>query len=318
MKKPCFTKEQIETLEQMIRSQYSNIQGLKVTKNNQEVFMKSFNQVEEGEKYNIASVTKSILSLLIGIAIDQKLIKGVDEPVMSFFPEYDFRDDNLLRDKITIRDLLTMTTPFPFPSMQESFSRMCRQEDWIKYGLEMMGRGDLKGGFKYSTIGSHILSAVLTKVTKMSAREFANLYLFTPLKIKPIPFYSMTYDEEHLFGKKVQGWVMDPSGISAGGWGLTLSIDEMTKIGQLYLNDGVWNHQQVVSSKWLEESRQVNANHYGYMWWLGESDEVMSIGSGGSLIYVHLKEKIVIAIASTIILKPRDRKELLQEIVSCL
>ena len=183
-----------------------------------------------------------------------------------------------------------MRTPFPFQNMREPLTRICRQPDWIEYGLKIMGNGGRIGTFKYSTTGAHILSAILTKATKMSAREFANLYLFKPLSIDDIPKYQMTFDIEHVFGSKMKGWVSDPLGYNSGGWGLTLTLTEMTKIGQLCLAGGAINGLQLISKEWLKESVMAVKNSYGsygYLWWIGDTDyEYMATGSGGSIIYI--------------------------------
>ena len=311
-----FSIEANETINQLITKQYRNINGLKVVRHNETLFETYYGGSKNSDKCNTASVTKSVLSLLIGIAIEQKLIRNVDEKVLSFFPEYEFSDGNHLRNQISIRDLLTMTAPFPFPNMKEPLARMARQKDWLHYSLKSLGLGGKIGEFKYSTAGAHILSGILTKVSGLSAREFANQNLFRPLEIKEIPEYQQLFDEAHLFGDKVKGWVSDPQGYSTGGWGLRLSLSDMAKIGQLCCQNGVWENEQVVSSDWLVQSIQPNKNHYGFMWWLGEtSEEYMAIGSGGSLIYINSKESLVVAIASSIISRPTNREKLIQLIL---
>lgn len=322
MNKINLTPDDKLAIDKLIKNQHSNIRGLAISTNDEILLETYYGRKTKESKFNVASITKSVMSLLIGIALDKGYIQSVDEKVMSYFPEYTFTDSNKLREQITIKNLLTMTTPFPFQNMREPLTRICRQPDWVEYALKIMGSGGRIGTFKYSTTGAHLLSAILTKTTKLTAREFANLYLFKPLSIEEIPNYQMTFDIEHVFGNKMRGWVSDPLGYNSGGWGLTLTIAEMTKIGQLCLSDGEINGVQIISREWLKESIISVKNiygYYGYLWWIGNTEyEYMATGSGGSIIYINEKKKIVIAIASTIISKHVDRKKLIDKILNLL
>lgn len=311
-------KQVIAKLEAAIAFQHKNIEGILILQDNELLYEKYYHNTHREDKFHVASVTKSVLSILVGIALDKGFLKSIDEKVMSFFPEYDFHDRNRFRKQVSIRHLLTMTAPFPFPNMQEPLYRICHQLDWVKYALDMLGEGGKLGEFKYATAGSHILSAIITKCTHMSAREFANVYLFEPLQIGKIPDYPMQFDLEHLFGEKVRGWVSDPNQNSAGGWGITLTVREMAKIGLLFQNKGRWNEKQVVSEAWVMQSTTCYGNDYGYLWWMGENlppSTFLAQGSGGNVICVIPESKITIAIASTIIQKPADRQLLIKEYI---
>lgn len=316
------TPEECLLIDKLVKKRSTNIKGLTILQNGKTTFETYYGRKTSDYKFNVASITKSVVSLLVGIAIDKGYIQSIDEKVMSFFPEYKFADTNLLREQITIENLLTMRAPFPFPNMREPLTRICRQNDWVEYGLKLMGTGGRIGTFKYSTIGAHILSAILTKTSKMSAREFANVNLFVPLSIDEIPNFPMEFDIDHVFGRKMKGWVSDPLGYNAGGWGLTLSLTDMAKIGQLCVQDGSFNEIQIVSKEWLQKSFIPTKNsygYYGYLWWIGKNEhEYMATGSGGNIIYINEDRKIVIAIASTIGSKHIDRQGLIGEILSML
>ena len=123
-----------------------------------------------------------------------------------------------------------------------------------------MGQNGKIGAFKYSTASAHLLSAILTRVTGTSTREFANKFLFTQIGIDSINEYPMSsYGYDDLFGKRVKGWVHDPNNITTGGWGLTLTVREMARFGQLYLNNGFWNGKQIISQDWIAKSTAPNA-----------------------------------------------------------
>lgn len=210
-----------------------------------------------------------------------------------------------------------MTAPYPFEDWQEPLDKLCMQPDWVEYTLQMLGEKGEPGVFKYSTAGAHLLSAILTRATGQSAREFANEALFGPIGMRTIPDYPMeNFGFDELFGAKVKGWVKDPSGNSTGGWGLTLTPRDMARFGLLCLNRGIWDGRELVPESWMLESTAMNPNHYGYLWWLREEEGIsayMAMGDGGNVICCIPEKDLVIAIASGFMMNPRDRWELIKE-----
>ncbi|MED3157820.1 serine hydrolase [Bacillus thuringiensis] len=299
-----------EKLDQIIKEEYKNMNGMLVVQKENAIFEKYYNGHGPDDAFHVASVTKTIISALIGICIDKGYIKSVDQKVIEFFPEY-----TLKASDITVRHLLTMTAPYPFTDWQEPLEELCTQEDWVQYTLNRMGNGGEIGSFKYSSAGAHLLSAIITNATGKSAREFANEYLFQPLDMREIPNYNMkAFGFDDLFGKDVKGWVHDPNGISTGGWGLTLTVRDMAKFAQMYLNEGIHNGKQILSKSWIIESIAMNSNQYGYLWWLREEDGIFSycaMGDGGNMICCIPKQDLVVVIASEIIPNARDRWELI-------
>lgn len=311
--------EKLLELESMIKSQYSNINGIVVIKNGYMAYERYFNGYGPDNTHHVASVTKSIISALIGIAIDAGYIKNVDQKVLDFFPEYVLSDADMQKGEITIRHLLTMTAPYPFEDWHEPLDKMCMQSDWTKYILDILGQRGNIGTFKYSTAGTHLLSVIITRSTGKSAREFANEHLFNPIGMKQIPNYEMkSFGFDDLFGKDVKGWVNDPSGNSTGGWGLTLTPRDMARFGFLYLNRGIWNNNKIISETWIDESTAMNSNKYGYLWWLRQEDGVfayLAMGDGGNVICCIPEKDLVVAIASEFIMNPRDRWTLINECI---
>ena len=309
--------ENLSLLNNMIRSQYSNLNGIIIVRKGYVVFENYFRRKNYASTYNVASVTKSITSALVGIAVQKGYIESVDERVLDFFPEYDIDFTEKLKHEITLRHLLTMTAPYPFRRWHEPLDRMRRQSDWVSYALDMLGQGGRLGTFKYSTAGVHLLSAVITRATGKCAREFANEHLFQPIGMAAIPDNKLqTYDLEDVFGRRVKGWVHDPDGNSAGGWGLTLTLRDMARFGYLYLNNGVWDGKQIVPETWIDESTSMNKNKYGYLWWLRQENGILSyaaMGDGGNMICCIPEKDMVIAIASQIKRRPRDRWTLVKK-----
>lgn len=311
-------------LETMIMSQYKNINGMVIVRKGNVVFERYYNGYGPDDTFHVASVTKSIISALIGISIDKGYIKSADQKVLDFFPEYVSSPADIQKRAITLRHLLTMTAPYSFKNGNEPLDRLCRQPDWVKYTLDGLGQNGKIGNFKYSTAGAHLLSAIITRATGKCACEFANEYLFRPIGMKEIPDYEMkAFGFEELFGKNMRGWVKDPKCNSTGGWGLTLTPRDMARFGFLYLNGGVWNDNNIISMPWINESTAINERKhvmnsykYGYLWWLREEDGVfayLAIGDGGNIICCIPEKDLVVAIASKIITKPRDRWQLIKK-----
>jgi CubicO group peptidase (beta-lactamase class C family) len=314
-----FNIEKLSAIEPKIKSEYSNINGIIVVRNGFIAYEKYFNSNGPDNAHHVTSVTKSILSALIGIAIDAGYIKDVDQKVLEFFPEYAPEADEKQKREITIRHLLTMTAPYPFADWNEPLDQLCMQPDWVKYTLDMLGQQGSVGAFKYCTAGAHLLSVIITRSTGQSAREFANERLFKPIGMKEIPDYEMkSFEFEDLFGERVKGWVEDPTGHSTGGWGLTLNPRDMARFGYLYLNCGLWNDNQIISRQWIAESTAINPNNYGYLWWLREEDGLFTysaVGDGGNIICCIPEKDLVVAIASEFIIDPKDQWSLIKEYI---
>lgn len=309
----------LSELESAINSGYSNINGIVVVRHGHIAYERYYNGYGPDDAIHVASVTKSILSALIGIAIDEGCIQTVNQKVLDFFPEYAPDAIDPQKQEITIRHLLTMTAPYPFEDWHEPLDKLCMQPDWVKYTLDMLGKGGDIGAFKYSTAGAHLLSAILTRSTGQNARAYANERLFKPIGMNVIPDYGMTsFGFEDLFGKNVKGWVEDPHRHSTGGWGLTLRPRDMARVGLLYLNRGLWDNRQIISGSWIDESTTMNPHNYGYLWWLREEAGVranLALGDGGNVICCIPEMELVVAIASEFIMNPRDRWALIKEYI---
>ncbi|MFF2888371.1 serine hydrolase domain-containing protein [Paenibacillus sp. NPDC057967] len=309
----------LSQLDGLIAAEYSNITGIVAVKDGSIVYENYYNGFGVGDKHHVASVTKSVLSALIGIAIDKGYIANEHAGVLDFFPEYtpSGSEADGQRENITLRHLLTMTAPYPFADWQEPLDQMCMQPDWIGYTLDMLGKGGEIGAFKYSTAGAHLLSAILTRTTGQSAREFANMHLFGLAGMQSIPNYPMkAYGFDELFGQEVRGWVHDPGHYSTGGWGLTLTTRDMARFGLLYLNHGKRDQRQIIPESWVAKSIAMNPNQYGYLWWLRNEDGLRSfsaMGDGGNVICCLPERHTVIAISSSFMVNPRDRWSLIKE-----
>ena len=290
----------------------SNICQITAIQNEKTIINDTWNGYKVDDTVHTMSVTKSIVSLLVDIAIEQGLIGSVDDYVLDYFPEYKIRRGERTIQKVTLKNLLTMTAPYKYKS--EPWSKICVQEDWSIAALDFLGgRRGITGEFQYSTLGIHILTGIIAAVSKMTTVDFANKFLFEPLSIAPRKIYVAPDAETHkafTIGKTPKGkiWFSDNKGVGAAGYGLCLSADEMAKIGLLCLKNGIFNNKRIVSEKWLEESFMVRLccgekfrdMKYGYLWWIIDENEgsYAAIGNSGNVIYINHRKDLVVAVSS--------------------
>jgi len=316
-------KDKLYYFEKVIEEQYANTSGIVIMKNDNIVYEKYFDGYTAEDMIHIASVTKSVISVLIGIAIDKGYIESVNQKVLDFFPDYKIKRGEKTIQNVTIKRLLTMTAPFKYKS--EPYTKVYTSVDWTRAALDLLGGKSDNRVFKYSTVGTQILSGILISATGKSVLDFATKNLFEPLEIE-IPHNMIINNKEEYFAflkdKYVSGWVVDPKGVNTAGWGLTLTPRDMLKIGQLYLNTGKWNDKQIVSSKWVEDSTKENSRWgnipYGYLWWIVDDYCYAALGDGGNVIFVNTEKEMVIAIASRFMSRAKDRIEFIKSNVMTL
>lgn len=312
-------QEKLIALEKIINRDHDNIAGIVVMQNGTIKYENYFNDCTSSSKVHVASVTKSVIAILFGIAIDKGYIKNLNQKVLEFFPEYIVKDDEQTIQKVTLYDMLTMAAPYKYE--EGPYIEYFTSKNWVDFSLDLLGGKNEIGEFRYAPlIGLDILSGILVNVTGQSVLDFATKYLFSPLSITVKNKITFNNEEDQiafLNAKDISGWVMDPCGINSAGWGLTLGAMDMAKIGQLYLNKGRWDDKQVVSAKWVDEcTREHNCwkelnLRYGYLWWVNE-DGYMAMGDGGNVIYVNVKKDLVISIAAIYKEDVNDRLELIK------
>lgn len=231
--------------------------------------------------HDVRSVTKSITSTLVGIAVDEGLLK-VDQPIVSLFPNIDASWHD-----IELGHLLSMTSGLAcgFTPDEPELNEMIGSEDFVEYALNLPVAGVPGTAFNYCSPGSHLLSAIVTQVTGMSTHGFAQERLFGPLGIAE------------------STWPTDPQDVSRGWGDLQLYPRDMAKIGQLFLDGGEWNGTQIVSAEWVERATGsvvtagADGTGYGYQWWIpsGPLDGIYeAVGLGGQAIVVWPENELVI------------------------
>lgn len=289
----------------------TNICQVTVIQNGKTLINDVWNGYKIDDTVHTMSVTKSIVSVLVGIAVEQRLIGSIDDYVLDYFPNYKIKRGEKTIQKVALKNLLTMTAPYKYKS--EPWTKICVQEDWSIAALDFLGgRRGMTGEFQYSTLGIHILTGIIARKSGMATVDYANQYLFEPLNIAPRKIYVAPDAEAHkafTVGKMPKGaiWFSDPKSVGAAGYGLCLSAEEMSKIGLLCLNKGVFHNRRIVSEQWLVESTMARLccgenfrnMKYGYLWWIIDEAEgsYAAIGNSGNVIYMNPKKELVVAVS---------------------
>ena len=238
---------------------------------------------------NVKSASKSIISALVGIAIDRGAIKSVKEPIATWFPELR-QDADRRKQSITLEDLLTMRAGLESTSGR-NYGAWVRSGNWVRYALRQPMVSEPGGAMEYSTGSSHLLSAILTKTTGTSTWQFAQDALAAPI------------------GFRLAKWPQDPQGVYFGGNEMLLAPKQMVAIGELYLNRGKSSGHQIVPASWIDtscEPRTTSAwdseRQYGYGWWIQDfthGKACFAWGYGGQYILVFRDLDLVVAATSS-------------------
>ena len=244
---------------------------------------------EEDELHLLYSCTKSVVSSLIGLAIEQGYIESVEAPVLSFFPDHEFKHMDADKEAMTLEDVLTMSTGLDCRDSYlydwEGLDEMWVTEDWVQYFLDLPMIHEPGTYFEYCNSATYLLSAIIQETTGMSAHAYAQQELFNPLGI--------TETE----------WKVNDQGINWGFSGLYMYPTDMAKFGYLFLNEGEWEGNQLLSPEWIAASSTSHIpatleEGYGYQWWINEDGYYMALGYRGQFIYVIPELDLVVVMVS--------------------
>ena len=258
-----------------------------------------YNGSHAADSNNIASVSKSILSALFGIAMEQGYFLTVEDRIADYLPAYFADETDARRLNLTLRDMLTMQHGLAWEE-NESGRFLNRSTDWIADILDLPISNEPGTLFHYSTGVSHVMSAVLTEATGMSTCEFAHRFLFVPL------------------GIEAEFWGVDPQGYFTGGHSVSMTARELARLGQLFLSEGRWGDQQLIPGWWVAASTSprldIGDNYagYGYYWWLNHIatyDMYSALGAGGQILHVIPDLELVLVTTHSFAGNPRDYVE---------
>lgn len=225
---------------------------------------------------NIKSASKSVVSTLVGIAIAEGHLQGVDQPIAHFFERYLGEGSDPRKQAITIGNLLSMQSGLE-PTSGRNYGAWVSSPNWVRHAIGRPMVTEPGGRMLYSTGSTHLLSAILAQATGMSTYAYARERLAKPIGIELRP------------------WPTDPQGVYFGGNEMRMRPRDMVRFGELYRNGGVWEGKRILPEEWIRQSwtprtsSPYNGHRYGYGWWIRKSSDYpvyFAWGYGGQFIFV--------------------------------
>ena len=271
-----------------VATQLPRLHSLLISRRGELVLERYYNGARATRQANIKSASKSLISALIGAAIERRLIHSVDTPIATYFPELKNDRDSAKR-RITIEDLLTMRSGLETTS-NRNYGAWVQSRNWVQHALSRPLLSEPGTQMDYSTGNTHLLSAILTKASGTSTWQFANDTIGRPL------------------GFAIARWPQDPQGIYFGGNDMLLTPRQMLAFGQLYLDRGRVQGRQIVPESWIDRSfvprgrSYWSDQEYGYGWWireLGGHRAYYAWGFGGQYIFIVPDLQLVVVTTSS-------------------
>ena len=264
--------------------------SLLVVRNGYLVAERYFHLKDEEYAANVYSVSKSFTSALVGIALREGYLPSLDAKLMDYFPDYISPGMDARKFEITLRHLITMRGGFDFNESWEAWDPYWYSPDWVRYALNLPLIHKPGQAFAYSSVQTNLLSVILTRAAGMSTKDFAEKYLFAPLRIS------------------VRGWQQDPQGYYTGGHHMFFTPRDLARFGWLYLNSGRLDGLQIVPEEWVWETTQTISRPgytwgflsrigYGAGWWTGVFDGyefTYASGKYGQQIYLFPEWNMVV------------------------
>jgi len=264
------------------------------------IFERYYNSGQVDRAADIKSASKTVLSAMIGIAIDKGIIPSVETPIAEYFPELSGDDVDPRKREITIEDLLTMRSGLTSTSGGD-YGNWVASSNWVRFVLTRPMESPPGTLRIYSTGNTHLLSAILTKASGESTWAFGQRELAQPL------------------GFSLHRWPRDPQGIYFGGNDMELTSRQMEAFGEMYLHNGRVGEEQIVPSEWVAESflprtrAQRGDELYGYTWFIEDfagHQTFYAWGYGGQYIYVVPDLDLVVVTTSAPWASPERRRHL--------
>ena len=266
-----------------VKEKKANIHSLLVIRDKKIVLDAYFYPFRSHLRHDIASCTKSITSLLIGIAIDKGYIRNEDQLVSSFFPEIKLTGKGF--ETLSVKDLLTMRSGFDCGSSNEDslFRELFPSSNWPKFIFTIPFVADPGRQFSYCSCNYHLLAEIIDRATGSSPEEFAKKQLFGPLGIKSVY------------------WSKNNQGINYGWGDLALEPHDLAKIGQLLLDGGKWNNTSIISASWVTKAKTMNTvfsngNGYGYGFWIDGDHAFNMEGRGTQRVHIDSLHNAIVVV----------------------
>lgn len=274
-----------------------NIYTLLIIKNGYLIAEKYFNGKSFIDAEPIASVTKSVVSALTGIAIADGYLPGTESLMKDYFPEIDWSVQDPRKSQITIEQILQMRSGHPWEEFDGYLDLLFVRQNWILLHNEIPLTSNPGTKYGYSNFMAHMMGIIISRSVNSSLQSYAQNKLFTPL------------------GVEIEYWQKDSLGYNFGSGDLYLTARDLAKFGLLFLNKGSNNNHQIVSEDWVERSFQIYSKNvygqpildnmgefdYGYLWWASSSGNYnfnFAWGQGGQLVVlVHDLNMVIVATA---------------------
>jgi CubicO group peptidase (beta-lactamase class C family) len=278
-----------ELIKNILAGNFPKTHSVLLVKNNKLILEEYFYGYDRDDLHYLASATKSITSILVGISLDEDMFKNIDQNAYELFQDYQGTEWIDKKYEITIRHLLSMTSGIEWDEnraatdSRHDYFAMRRAGDWMRYLFNKKLVAQPGQTFNYNGGLSALLGQIIRRTSGLNAEEFSEKYLFGPLGISHYR------------------WLRYNDGSINTGGGLLLKPRDMAKIGQMMLNNGKYNGKQIVSGEWIAESTQNQVfvklhplgSGYGYQWWLGETSidgqtikSYFAQGRGGQCIFI--------------------------------
>ena len=319
---PASQNLDVEILTRMTESlregDYGQVHSLLIARNGVLVYEEYFRGATREGLHQVYSVTKSFTSALIGIAITEGHIDGVDTPLLDFFATYeaDLENRSPQKTRITLEDVLNMRTGLqwdewstPYNDPNNPTALLSRSSDWMKFMLDLPMANEPGTDFTYNSGATMLLAGILKNTTGRTAEEYAREKLFEPLGIDRYT------------------WREGPNDITNTGWGLFLTPREMARFGHLVLMKGQWGDRRIVPEAWIDvlaepASTFGDGTGYTYQWWLmpmpdGSRQRYVPYaeGYGGQFIFVLPSLDMVVVSTATNYTSTTDIRAILNAFV---
>jgi CubicO group peptidase (beta-lactamase class C family) len=307
----------LDDLDTMVADLYPQVRSLLVVRHGYLVYERYWQGVAASDGHDVRSATKSFVSALVGIALGERRLQGLDQTVEELLADHLPPNADPRLRRVTVKQLLSMTSGLAGDDSSlggddQLWDRMFQSRDWVRHILSRRLVSAPGAEFAYSSASSHLLSAVVADATGQSTLAFARTKLFEPLGIATdnpfeltVRHWPPTRAELEAYEQAPVAWPRDPQGYHFGGAFLKLPARDLAKLGYLYLNGGRWDGAQVVPADYVAASTQpqsdptVGPGDYGYQWWVTNEtghDSFRALGYGGQLIQVIPDLDLVVVI----------------------
>jgi CubicO group peptidase (beta-lactamase class C family) len=285
-----------QMMDRIVSGTYNDVHSVLIMKDDKLVFEEYFYGYDVNTKHQLRSATKSFSSALVGIALDKRLIKHKDETILSYFPEYTIQNPDVRKRKITIQNLLTQQAGFACDDDDASSpgneTKIYPTHDWVKAILDLPMAGMPGAEARYCSGNIFLLNRIVEKASHQSLHDFAKRNLFDKLGVKDFD-WDFVPDETH------------QNSFSQ----LYLTPRSMMKFGKLYLDDGKWNGQQIISQEWVDatftKQTLLRGLGYSYLWWCedlvanGKTFKgIAAKGNGGQRIFIWPEENVIAVVTA--------------------